>query len=51
MGKGYAVRAGILRALALTPEPSFIGFSDADLSVSPEQWENSYQNWTNMILL
>lgn len=39
MGKGYAVRAGILRALALTPEPSFIGFSDADLSVSPEQWE------------
>lgn len=38
MGKGNAVRAGVLKALSLHPTPDFIGFSDADLSVSPEQW-------------
>lgn len=37
MGKGYAVRAGILEALKTKPD--FVGFTDADLSVSPDQWE------------
>lgn len=38
MGKGYAVRIGILEALKSNPKPDFVGFSDADLSVSPDQW-------------
>ncbi len=38
MGKGFAVRAGVLKALNLKPTPDFVGFTDADLSVSPEQW-------------
>lgn len=37
MGKGYAVRVGILEALKT--DPDFVGFTDADLSVSPDQWE------------
>lgn len=39
MGKGFAVRAGVLKALSLKPAPEFIGFTDADLSVSPDQWQ------------
>ncbi|ADQ45564.1 glycosyl transferase family 2 [Caldicellulosiruptor kronotskyensis 2002] len=38
MGKGFAVRVGVLKALSLKPAPEFIGFTDADLSVSPDQW-------------
>ncbi|MEZ0535997.1 dolichyl-phosphate beta-glucosyltransferase [Caldicellulosiruptoraceae bacterium PP1] len=38
MGKGYAVRVGMLRALNYNPD--FIIFSDADLSVSYNQWQN-----------
>jgi len=38
MGKGFAVRAGVLKALSLKPIPEFIGFTDADLSVSHDQW-------------
>lgn len=31
-GKGEAVRAGLLSALARTPRPAFVGYFDADLS-------------------